>query len=603
MPRKKKIDYGTPEETRNLDERLLDFMASRISGSGRPEDAALLEGSYHAFFKEAWKFVNPSRPLVDSWYVGCVCEHFQAWIAGQIKKLVVAIPPSFGKSNLSCVMLPAWVWTHRPDEKMLFASYGDDLAIRDSLRCRDLILSPWYQERWRDAFSIKDDANTRDYYANDRGGHRIATTPGGTGTGLKANIILVDDAHKREEIYSESRRLFTINWWLKTMETRGEMYSETRRCVVGQRLKENDLSGTVLAARELGYESLILPMEYEVGRILYSLPLPDPLPRDAIVPTSLQRQKPELQDPRTEEGQLLCPEIVNEEGVLALKAALLDDAPGQLQQRPSAAAGTIFVKEAFRYFDVLSHQGTPCVRLGEEGDALARNIPLSVIRFFQTWDTAASIKETAAFTASITFGLTPTFDLLIWHVFRYRLPIMGLYPCLNALHTGPILVTQLQGRPSFTPAGAPWPSPLLYQAVEEKSTGIGLVQQAAADGRPLKVLKADGDKVLRARTVASLYEAGKVFHRRIAPWRGMFEDELLSFPGGTYMDMVDCLSYGGILTVHDKYTRLAAGRPAAYPDLEEKTLEQYEIQQLDADGCRFAYAVSSGDVVEVVFED
>lgn len=592
---------GTEEDS--LEIKLLKHVASRLSAQGTHEDSLELSKSFHSFVLQAWNVVNPGRPLIDAWYVGCLTEHLQALFEKQILRLVINCPPSFGKSLFCSVLFPSWIWTHTPEFRSIFSTYGDELSVRDSLRTRDVITSLWYKERWGQCFSLKEDQNTKHLFHNDRQGFRMATTVSGKGIGFKTNLFAADDPHKQSEIHSDTKRMSVIDWWGKTVSTRGEVQKDTLFLIVMQRLKENDLAGHALSS-DLGYESLILPMEYESHRVLYSFPLPNPLPRDAIVPTLLQFKRPELRDPRTEDGELLCEGVMDRQAVDQLKKELQGDAPGQLQQRPSLEEGAVFQKVYFRYFEVVRHQGETCIQLGETGDSLTKYIAVRKCRFFQTIDTAASIKDTAAYTAIGTFAITPTYDLIVWHVWRARLQVMELFEATQCFRHGPHrLYTSTEGRTTFVPDGAPWPVPLLCQAVENKSTGIGLIQQGQAYGNPFEILKADGDKVLRSRTLATLYHNGKVWHRKGAQWIGFFEDEMLSFPNGKTADMADMASYAGILVTHNVYFRKAVDHAVAYVNEEERDLPIHQLLNADLDGSRFVLYVGNGEVLDIQFDD
>src|SRR5690606_14125254 len=130
------------------------------------------------------------------------------------------------------------------------------------------------------------------------------------------------------------------------MSSRG-VARDARRVIIGQRLNENDLPGHLM--RKEGWETLIIPMRYEEGRTLYSLP-EDKKPhelrveiRDCVVATVLQRQNPELRDPRTVDGELLTPRLFPEAKVRELENNLLEyGTAGQLQQRPRPRSGGMF---------------------------------------------------------------------------------------------------------------------------------------------------------------------------------------------------------------------------------------------------------------------
>jgi hypothetical protein len=105
----------------------------------------LCELRFHEFVQEAWKVVEPGTPFVDSWHIRAICDHLEAVTRGEIRRLVINIPPRCMKSRLVSVFWPAWVWIAWPESRWLYASYSHNLSMRDSLHCRDVIASPWYQ--------------------------------------------------------------------------------------------------------------------------------------------------------------------------------------------------------------------------------------------------------------------------------------------------------------------------------------------------------------------------------------------------------------------------------------------------------------------------
>lgn len=108
------------------------------------------EGSLYEFLGEAWRFIDPS-PFVEGLPIQAVAEHLEAVARGSIKRLIINIPPRCAKSSLVSVAFPAWVWaqsqesaTSGPGTQFLHASYAQNLALRDSTKCR----------RWSRARSI-----------------------------------------------------------------------------------------------------------------------------------------------------------------------------------------------------------------------------------------------------------------------------------------------------------------------------------------------------------------------------------------------------------------------------------------------------------------
>ena len=113
--------------------------------------------SLKEFVQSAWMVVEPSTPFVPGWHVDAIIEHLEAVTNGLIRNLVINVPPRHMKSLLVSVFWPAWEWIRRPERRWLFSSYGAQLSIRDSLKCRRLIESPWYRRNWGDRFALTSD--------------------------------------------------------------------------------------------------------------------------------------------------------------------------------------------------------------------------------------------------------------------------------------------------------------------------------------------------------------------------------------------------------------------------------------------------------------
>ncbi len=101
-------------------------------------------------------------------------------------------------NSLSCaVMAPSWSWTVDPSLKWLFSSYAFALATRDSRKCRQIITSQWYRDRWGDRFRLLSDQNLKSRFANDKHGERICTAVRSLLTGEGGDVLVVDDPPQR----------------------------------------------------------------------------------------------------------------------------------------------------------------------------------------------------------------------------------------------------------------------------------------------------------------------------------------------------------------------------------------------------------------------
>ena len=296
------------------------------------------EESLYLFLTNAWKYIDAS-PWRDGWPIEAVAEHLQAVVDGDIKRLIINIPPRHGKSTITSVAFPAWTWAqqHRsptsgPGVQFLMASYANQLVLRDSVKCRRLIESPWYQGLWGDRFQLNSDQNTKSRFSNDQGGERLITSVGAAVTGEGGSIIVCDDPNSASEAFSEASIEATKEWWDGTMSTRLNDMKTGAYIIIQQRLAEDDLTGHVLEKEADGWTHLCLPMRYEADRSFV---------------TSIG-----WEDPRQNEGDLLWPDRFGEEEVAKLEKSLGPFmAAGQLQQRPEPAGGGVIKREWWQLWE------------------------------------------------------------------------------------------------------------------------------------------------------------------------------------------------------------------------------------------------------------
>lgn len=295
-------------------------------------DRVECEENLYNFIASGWKHIDPA-PFVRGWPIEAITEHLQAVCDGQIRRLIINQPPRTSKSSITSVAFPAWVWaqprdsdTSGPSVQFLSASYAYQLALRDSVKCRRLIESPWYQDRWGKRFSLTGDQNTKHRFDNDKKGTRLSTSVGGALTGEGMSIGIIDDPNAAQEAFSEATIETTIQWWDSALSTRLNNPKTGAFIVVQQRLAENDLTGHILEKDIGGWTHLVLPMRYEAARSFV---------------TSIG-----WKDPREEEGDLLWPQRFGEPEVKELERTLGPfGSAGQLQQRPEPAGGGVIKRD------------------------------------------------------------------------------------------------------------------------------------------------------------------------------------------------------------------------------------------------------------------
>lgn len=436
------------------------------------------------FIRMFWPSIDPA-PYMSGWHIEAICEHLEAVLNGQIRRLLITMPPRHMKSIAVSVAFPAFGWVKNPGLQFLFASYAHTLSIRDSTKCRRIVESPLYQEFWEEKFKLTSDQNTKIRFDTDKGGYRIASSVDGAITGEGGDIIVVDDPHNVRQAESEAQRNAVLAWWDEAMSTRLNDPRTGRMVIVQQRVHSNDLAGHVI--EKGGWVHLNLPARFEEEH---------------------RCTTPIWTDPRTEEGQLLWPERFGIPEMEELETALgIYGAAGQLQQRPSPREGGLFKTGFF----------------GIEENAISLVPPNGWVR---SWDKAGSVLK-GAYTAGIKIGKTRDGKYVIGDVIRgqwgsaHRERMIKQTAQIDGAHI-PVLIEQEPG------SGG-------KESTENTVKNL--------DGFFVIVDRPTGDKELRAYPFSSQVNIGNVLLQR-APWNKAFLDEFGVFPNGKYKDQVDATCAG-----------------------------------------------------------
>jgi predicted phage terminase large subunit-like protein len=426
--------------------------------------------------------VEPGYDFLDGWHIHAIAEHLEAVSRRDIRKLIINIPPRHMKSLQCAVLWPAWEWIARPETRWLFATYAQSLSTRDSVKCRRLIESPWYQARWAERYQLSTDQNQKTRYENDKTGYRLAASVGGAMTGEGGDIIVIDDPHNATDIWSEAIRTSTLEWWDQSISTRLNDKKRGAYVIIMQRLHEQDLVGHILA-KETGWDHLCLPAEYEIKH---------PYP----IASSLG-----FADPRREEGELLWAEREGRKEIETTKQRLGSYATaGQLQQRPAPNEGGVFKKSWWKFYEVLPERFDQVVL---------------------SWDMAFKETKDSDYVVGQVWGKLGANAYLIDQV-RARMDFPKTLAAFKA-----------QAR-QYPQAGAKY--------VEDKANGPAVISSLQHEIPGLIAVNPEGGKEARAASVTWVVEAGNIHLPRFASLVDDFINECAVFPNGAHDDQVDAMT-------------------------------------------------------------
>ena len=435
--------------------------------------------SLAVFARHAWHVLEPSTPLRWGWALDAICHHLEAVYQGDIKRLLMNVPPGSMKSLLTGVIFPAWEWgpMNRPDLRYLGTAHAAHLAIRDNMKCRRLIQSKWYQDLW--PIVLTSDQNAKTKFENAATGFREAMAFEGM-TGSRGDRVIIDDPHSVTDANSAAKLASGVETFREALPSRVNN-DQSAIIIIMQRLNEGDVSAVAL---DLGYDHLCIPMRYEL--------------------TNRQPTKIGWTDPRTVDGDLMFPERFSEAQVLELEASLGEYAvAGQLQQRPSPRGGGIFKDDWWQYCDLA---------------------PTTEWRAIYA-DTAQKTGQQNDYSVLECWGKT----------------IIGSKAILLDVARGKWEAPELleQGRAFWAKHNAVKDmGPLRKMAIEDKVSGTGLIQTLKREGIPVVAIQRDRDKITRAHDAAPSIQAGNVLLLRGA-WVSDFIGESSGFPNAAHDDMLD----------------------------------------------------------------
>jgi predicted phage terminase large subunit-like protein len=318
---------------------------------------AILATDFRAFVDYVFGLLRPGIPFKPNWHIDAMAHKASQVASGEVKRLIIAVPPRHLKSIIASVALPAWYLGHSPSERVVCVSYSAELAKTHANDFRRVVTDPVYQAVFpKMVLSRETDSEIHTTLR----GRRYATSIQGTLTGRGGNLFIIDDPLKPGDAISEVSRERVIEWYRSTLVTRPDDKQAARIMVVMQRIHVEDLVGYLLD-NEAGFEVLSLP---SVAQSTTSY--------DLGGGRAHVREKGDLLHPAHEPAEVLR-DIKKSMGSMLFSA--------QYQQAPEPAGGKIIKRKMLRYYSELERLPTD--------------------RIVLSWDIALSEQEAADYSACV----------------------------------------------------------------------------------------------------------------------------------------------------------------------------------------------------------
>lgn len=256
----------------------------------------------------------------ENWHHALIISKLEAVERGEIRKLMIFVPPRHGKSEIASVNFPAWFFGRNPKKSIIAASYNSDLAINFGRKARNIVASQEYRNLFP-GVSLAEDSKAAGQWVTNQGGEYTAVGIGGGTTGRGADIFLIDDPVKdKKEAESAVIQERNIGWYRSVARTR--LTPKGAIVVIQTRWHDLDLSGQILSA-EGDWDIVDLP---------------------AIAECDEEHRKV---------GEALWPEQYSLEELEAIKKELGTELFSALyQQRPISEESQVFKRSFFKYRNV-----------------------------------------------------------------------------------------------------------------------------------------------------------------------------------------------------------------------------------------------------------
>jgi predicted phage terminase large subunit-like protein len=446
---------------------------------------AAMREDFSLFTRRAFMTVSPGVELIWGLHLDALAWVLNECIKGNIKRLVITLPPRYMKSIFASVALPAFILGKNPEGQIICASYADGLSLKHAADTRLVMETAWYRKAFPETAQNLSQV-TQHKIMTAKNGFRLATTVGGSLTGLGCDILIIDDPHKADEANSDTKRTSTTDWFSQTAVSRLNNKKEGIIIVIQQRLHQADLAGILIELD--GWHHLNLPATAEKDE---DIPIGPGKFFHRKAGDALHPERESLDDLKTREIEM---------GDYAFAA--------QYQQRPSPLGGGIIKLDWFQTYHKLKH-------------------PMHAEHIVQAWDSAVTAGEKSDYTVCIT-AYAISGKLFIKDILRVKVEFPELKDLIfnhAAKHQARVVLIEAVG------AGK-----ALYQQVQ--------TQRLKMNPWPFELLSHEpkSDKATRLLGVSPVVGEGRVYLPVSAPWLEPFQNEIMNFPNGVHDDQVDAFS-------------------------------------------------------------
>lgn len=438
---------------------------------------ALLRLDFLSFIAKCVHTIDPGAGYRENWHILVLALKLELVREGKIKRLMINLPPRSLKTHIVSVAFSAWVLGHDPMKRIICVTYSNEVSKTQAKLFAKIVSCTWFREAFPECQADKPN-RLMDWHTT-KGGHRLATSIEGSILSRGADLIILDDPNKGQEIYSKVSRDKVKAAWDHTISTRLNKPEDSAVICVMQRLHPDDLAGHLLEQEH--WDTVVMPaiaIEEETWDLGNGR-------------TKVRKAGELLQ--RFHTGQAVLDRKRKNMGLMAFEA--------QYQQHPVPAEGAVVKRRWLKFFDA----------------------PPEAFEFILvSWDCASTLSEDADWSVGTVWGVANG-EFYLLDVERSRLEAPDLRRRIEAVHTlhnADVTIIEEEA---------------LGRAIVQD------LRRTSSVCRPL-LIRPQYEKMARMEARAVMFEIGKVWVPRSAEWLGTYLEELLSFPNSRKDDQVDSTS-------------------------------------------------------------
>jgi predicted phage terminase large subunit-like protein len=301
--------------------------------------------NFMPFVRDMWSAFIPGK------HHQIMADAFERVANGELKRLIINMPPRHTKSEFASYLFPAWFLGKYPEKKIIQTAHTAELAVGFGRKVRNLVNSPDYQDIF--PTKLSSDSKAAGRWNTDKGGDYFAIGVGGAVTGKGADVLIIDDPHSEQEAMLGDPKVYDKVYEWYSSGPRQRLQPGGAIVLVMTRWSKRDLSGQILANAAKRDKD-----EWEV------IELP------ALLPS----------------GKPLWKEFWRQDELEAIKAELpVSKWEAQYQQNPTSEEGAIIKRDMWRVWD--------------------KSKPPRCDYIIQSWDTAFEKNNRADYSACTTWGI------------------------------------------------------------------------------------------------------------------------------------------------------------------------------------------------------